>query len=112
MTIRTFRDPNGIEWRVYTLVPKGLERRNRPDRRRGSDSSYTGPERRQQQDRRQRAREGPNSQPQAWVLPGIQGGWLVFDSGAERRRLTPIPPGWETATEAELDQLCRLAMMP
>lgn len=111
MTIRTFRDANGVEWRVYTLVPKGLERRNRSDRRRGADPTYTGPERRQQTDRRQQPRDGPERTSQAWVLPGIQGGWLVFDSGAERRRLTPIPPGWETATEAELEQLCRLAMV-
>jgi hypothetical protein len=111
MTIRTFRDANGVEWRVYTLVPKGLERRNRPDRRRAPDPNYAGPERRQE-DRRQQPRDGSDAKRQAWVLPGIQGGWLVFDSGSERRRLTPIPPGWETATEAELDQLCRLAGMP
>jgi hypothetical protein len=111
MTIRTFRDANGVEWRVYTIVPKGLERRNRTDRRRGPDPGYTGPERRQQPDRRQQLRDGADQKPQAWVLPGIQGGWLVFDSGAQRRRLTPIPPGWEKATEEELEQLCKLAMV-
>ena len=24
-----------------------------------------------------------------------QGGWLTFDCGAERRRLAPVPAGWE-----------------
>jgi hypothetical protein len=36
------------------------------------------------------------------VAGGFRQGWLTFTAGAERRRLAPIPPSWERATEAEL----------
>lgn len=29
-------------------------------------------------------------------------GWLCFERGDEVRRLTPIPPNWETASESAL----------
>jgi hypothetical protein len=38
-----------------------------------------------------------------------QKGWLSFDSGAETRRLAPIPDGWNTLSDAELRQLCERA---
>ena len=33
-------------------------------------------------------------------------GWLCFDSPAEKRRLYPIPAGWEESEDAELWRLC------
>jgi hypothetical protein len=33
-------------------------------------------------------------------------GWLLFTSGAERRRLAPLPPGWRQAPEAQLRRWC------
>jgi hypothetical protein len=39
-------------------------------------------------------------------LPGpFQQGWLCFDAATEKRRLSPIPHGWETATDEELLRL-------
>jgi hypothetical protein len=38
---------------------------------------------------------------------GFQHGWLTFESGAELRRLTPIPANWETAPRERLEVLCR-----
>ena len=38
-----------------------------------------------------------------------QRGWLSFDSGAERRRLSPIPPDWLSVPEYALRELCRQA---
>jgi hypothetical protein len=35
--------------------------------------------------------------------------WLTFESGTARRRLTPIPNGWERATDDELAALCSTA---
>ena len=32
-------------------------------------------------------------------------GWLCFDSGAEKRRLSPIPADWRTVSEAELEAM-------
>lgn len=36
-------------------------------------------------------------------------GWLAFDSDAEKRRLTPVPNGWESLPEQELRALCERA---
>jgi hypothetical protein len=35
----------------------------------------------------------------------FQGGWLCFDSGPEKRRLSPIPDGWQNLADGELEQL-------
>lgn len=32
----------------------------------------------------------------------FRSGWLTFDNGAERRRLAPIPPGWEELPDERL----------
>lgn len=36
------------------------------------------------------------------IRPELRGGWLAFESGDEKRRLAPVPDGWETASDAEL----------
>lgn len=40
-------------------------------------------------------------------LQAVISGWLAFESegGREKRRLYPIPSGWESATEEELERL-------
>jgi hypothetical protein len=44
------------------------------------------------------------------LLPDeMAGGWLCFDSAAEKRRLYPIPAGWEECADGELLQMCRAA---
>lgn len=43
-------------------------------------------------------------------LPGrMSDGWLCFESRRGKRRLAPIPQGWEALADAELDALCRAA---
>jgi hypothetical protein len=44
-------------------------------------------------------------------LQGFMDGWLIFEAvdGSERCRLHPIPVGWETASDAELEALRRAA---
>ncbi|HEX6912535.1 MAG TPA: hypothetical protein VF142_19165 [Longimicrobium sp.] len=39
----------------------------------------------------------------------MAGGWLCFDSPGEKRRLYPIPAGWDQFPDAELMQMCREA---
>src|SRR5688500_8230714 len=39
----------------------------------------------------------------------FRGGWLTFDSGAERRRLGPVPDGWTDFPPERLDLLLRVA---
>lgn len=36
-------------------------------------------------------------------------GWLCFEGGTERRRLSPIPPEWQQCDEATLESLCACA---
>jgi hypothetical protein len=47
------------------------------------------------------------------MLPGVAGGyregWLTFESSNARRRLAPIPSGWEDAAAPELRALCERA---
>ena len=33
-------------------------------------------------------------------------GWLCFESAAEKRRLAPIPPGWDSCSTSDLVKLC------
>jgi hypothetical protein len=44
------------------------------------------------------------SQSNVGVRAQYQEGWLAFQSGHIRLRLVPIPPGWESAPEVELDE--------
>jgi len=50
----------------------------------------------------------PEARPsQLSALPGtFRSGWLVFESGAEKRRLSPIPTNWQALPPSELERLC------
>jgi hypothetical protein len=41
--------------------------------------------------------------------PGLKAGWLTFESAAARKRLAPIPRGWEHASTDRLELICRAA---
>lgn len=47
--------------------------------------------------------------PDEDLSPDLARGWLSFESGLERRRLAPIPSGWESLDDGELVELCRRA---
>jgi hypothetical protein len=49
---------------------------------------------------------------QVGALGEFAGGWLTFDDGAERRRLAPVPEGWEAFPEPRLALLLRVAEAP
>jgi hypothetical protein len=53
----------------------------------------------------------PEGRPsQVSALPGtFQTGWLVFESVAEKRRLSPIPSNWQSLPPRELERLCERA---
>jgi hypothetical protein len=44
------------------------------------------------------------------LAPDLKGGWLAFEGGGERRRLSPVPPDWQRATEAELRRFLATAL--
>jgi hypothetical protein len=43
------------------------------------------------------------------VTPGLENGWLVFESETHKCRVNPIPDGWEAFPESELFALMRSA---
>jgi len=97
MAFRTFLDRAGSEWQAFDVVPRKEERRHY-DRRSGhheDQNDSVEDDRRDELDRRLTVGGG--------ALLGSSQGWLVFELGDERRRLSPIPPGWEKCSDQELD---------
>lgn len=97
MAYRTFVDADGVTWQVWEVRPTTVERRSRERRR--QRLSYAGAERRSGVDRR-RVREQRIS-----LGPQLAQGWLAFHSASEKRRLAPIPEGWERWSGAQLGTL-------
>lgn len=95
MALREFADERGRLWQVCDVLPTYIERRSGTDRR-------TRP-RANSLERRQRR------QHRMVVAPRFRSGWLVFETRSERRRLGPIPPGWQNWPEQKLLDLLQEA---
>ncbi|HEU0054828.1 MAG TPA: hypothetical protein VFQ39_16700, partial [Longimicrobium sp.] len=99
MPLRTFVDRAGVEWQVWSVIPgaRADERRSGYDRR-SPDPVFGSPgaERRSGGDRRA---------VHAALSSALTGGWLVFECPTERRRLAPIPPGWDRCDVPSLERL-------
>jgi len=104
---RSFTDSAGVAWEVWEVHPgvagAGAEA---ADRRSGEERRVPGstpaappppPERRVIGERR------------VGVSAEMRGGWLAFQSAAERRRLVPIPRGWADDSETQLEAYCQAA---
>ena len=50
--------------------------------------------------------------PNVTVGPSLKSGWLCFETERLSRRLAPIPPGWQYATEKELAEFLDVAGEP
>jgi len=88
MTLREFTTPEGERWRVWEVRPSILATDQVVNReRRVSAAPEPVVERR-------------TARPA--VRPEFERGWLAFESSSLNRRLTPIPTGWDTCSEAEL----------
>ena len=101
MGYRVFRDSQGTEWQAWDVVPQLTERRNTDRRVRVAPVEHA--DRRRAPDRRVIKGRRP------FLTAGLDGGWLCFENGAEKRRLTPIPDNWTRASTAELESYCRAA---
>lgn len=99
MALRIFVDSADNEWQVFDVVPRANERRSY-DRRQLTKRESIENERR---DRDRRLTVGGSG--------GIAGarGWLCFEHGDERRRLSPIPDDWTRANDALLEAYCAAA---
>jgi hypothetical protein len=104
MPFRTFQSSSGVAWHVWSVIPGGKgdgERRHGYDRRSPDPVlRYNGPERRTAPDRRAN---------RLLLAPDLRFGWLTFESHTERRRLAPIPPGWDRLPDTALERLCSRA---
>jgi hypothetical protein len=89
MSYREFNDCEGRIWEVWEVRPAAIERRQADDRRRQP---------REFADRRA-------AELQFRLLGGLRDGWLTFQCGIERRRLTPIPEGWTSLPDETLRAL-------
>ena len=101
MAQRVFRDQGGVEWVVVDVMPDVGNRRAGADRRQSLAPDIVVE--RRLNDRRVRAR------PRVLLGSELESGWLYFQTDADaeraRRRLAPIPPGWESLPDVELAAL-------
>jgi hypothetical protein len=77
--LRGFTDSAGLEWRVWEVFPT-----------RG-DSSET---------------KGEAHSRSSLKGTAFADGWLCFESGEHKRRLAPIPEGWQFRDVELLEELC------
>ena len=97
MPFRSFIDSAGNEWQAFDVIPRADERRNYDRRLLDHAEEELSDERR---DADRRLTVGGAS-----AVAGAQG-WLCFERGDQRRRLSPIPLNWNRATDAELEAFC------
>lgn len=94
VSYRTFLDSTGKRWEVWVVTPAAAERR-KIDRRvaRAQPAGMDGiPDRRRTPERR----KSPFRRT-IEVASEYSAGWLCFEGAGEKRRLAPIPDGWEDA---------------
>ena len=92
MSLREFRDEHGVEWRAWDVRPQTVERRVSPTPPSGVPIAPEADRRKRHDPTEVRLR----------MRPGWEGGWLSFESVAEKRRLVPVPENWE---DAPLEQM-------
>jgi hypothetical protein len=80
--LREFTDKTGMHWRVWDVYP--------------SERGKAGPSEREIATAELKGR---------FRSAELAEGWLCFESPTERRRLAPIPHGWELAEPAALAEL-------
>ena len=42
----------------------------------------------------------------SYLPSGFSDGWLCFECGEEKRRLAPVPEGWDRADDETIEQWC------
>lgn len=100
MPYRTFEDSTGQEWQVWDVVPRLTERRLFESDRRVEITPIVFADRRSDERRLSSAHRA--------VLRGSYAhGWLCFDNGEAKRRLSPIPNDWTTCDDHTLEAYLR-----
>ncbi len=93
---REFTDVQGNQWIVWEVYPRLLERRLLRERRALGRGNV---------DRRH------DLVGRATLPRQILGGWLAFQSSHERRRVMPVPDGWDDLPEPGLRSLLAVSKL-
>jgi hypothetical protein len=97
VSYRTFVDSAGRRWEVWLVTPAAAERR-RTDRRAKAGGSMTATTHEGVSDRRITPERRRNPfRRNLDVASEYSNGWLCFEGGGEKRRLAPVPDGWDQA---------------
>ncbi len=97
---RTFRDDLARLWNAWDVIPAWGERRSGERRRRTEAGASRLVERRRRERRHLRGVR--------IALPArLAHGWIAFECGEERRRVAPIPMGWDVLPDDGLRELWR-----
>jgi hypothetical protein len=107
VTHRTFKDRLGKIWDVWQVHPSAAERRF-SQRRVKDDERSDMTERRSGHDRRESERPQASHHPEL-VAAEFAYGWLCFETVGEKRRLAPVPEGWDRADDETIEQWCCVA---
>lgn len=102
MPHRKFEDRQGKVWDVWQVQPTSLERRL-IQRRVKDEERVDAAERRTRHERRE---ERLSRSP---VATEFASGWLCFETMGEKRRLAPVPEGWDRADDETIKQWCSVA---
>ena len=116
MTHRTFKDKQGRIWDVWQVHPSAAERRfvqrrvNDQDRGDALDRR-SGEERRvsEKGDVEKGHAEKAQGISRATIAPEFTYGWLCFETIGEKRRLAPVPEGWDRADDETIEPWCCVA---
>lgn len=92
MGLRRHLDREGRVWNVWDVPARFTPKRSGVDRRLTAAPTPA-------QDRRTGGKRRVTIPPPEWVH-----GWVCFEADQEKRRLCPLPDGWETATAEELEE--------
>ena len=84
MAHRQIRDDADCVWDVWEVNPGAVARKVTEERR------------------AQVAGSTPRKAMQIVVADDLREGWLAFQCETERRRISPVPLGWEAMTDDEL----------
>jgi hypothetical protein len=103
---RSFTDAAGVVWNVWDVIPQWTERRSGEERRRSDDDPTIDPPVLERRKPRSDRRSGTGDASRIRIAAGLSRGWLAFEAPGDKRRLAPIPPGWDALSDSELETLC------
>lgn len=102
MPYRAFEDSTGREWQVWDVVPRLTERRHAESDRRVDITPIAHADRRRDERRL-------HSTHRAVLRGSYAHGWLCFDNGDAKKRLSPIPNDWTVCDDDTLEAYLRAA---